>query len=193
LTIGLLNFACHFWFLIMLITPFLACFDRSNPQARMAFLIAHVLTWGIGGTLVAMALSSAGPVYLERLEISTVFVPLTSALQEMSARVWLPALEVQEPLWDGYTGKGPIAGISAMPSMHVGSTTLFACYAFTWRRWAGWLMVGFRCLMLPGSVALGWHSAVDGYLGTAIALLFWYLAGRAVKRTRTLPGCEQVG
>jgi hypothetical protein len=140
-----------------------------------------------------MALSSAGPVYLERLEISTVFVPLTSALQEMSARVWLPALEVQEPLWDGYTGKGPIAGISAMPSMHAGSTTLFACYAFTWRRWAGWLMVGFRCLMLPGSVALGWHSAVDGYLGTAIALLFWYLAGRAVKRTRTLPGCEQVG
>ena len=188
LTIGLLNFAYHFWFLIMLITPFLACFDRSNPQARMTFLIAHVLTWGIGGNLVALALSSAGPVYLERLDISTVFVPLTSALQEMSARIWLPALEVQELLWDGYTGKGPVSGISAMPSMHVGSTTLFTLYAFTWRRWAGWLMVGFWCLILLGSVALGWHYAVDGYLGAATALLFWHLAGRTVKRTRALQG-----
>lgn len=193
LTIGLLNFAYHFWFLIMLITPFFACFDRSNPQASMTFLIAHVLTWGIGGNLAALALSSAGPVYLERLEISTVFVPLTSALQEASIRVWLPALEVQELLWDGYTGKGAIAGISAMPSMHVGSTTLFACYAFTWRRWAGWVMVGFLVLILAGSVALGWHYAVDGYLGAAIALLFWQIAGRVVRRAGDLGGARRLG
>ena len=193
LTIGLLNFAYHAWFLIMLITPFFACFDRSNPQARMTFLIAHVLTWGIGGNLMALALSSAGPVYLERLDISTVFVPLTSALQEASARVWLPALEVQDLLWDGYTGKGPIAGISAMPSMHVGSTTLFACYAFTWRRWAGWLMVGFLGLILMGSVALGWHYAVDGYLGAALALLFWRVAGRAVDWSRDREGARSLG
>lgn len=192
LTIGLLNFAYHFWFLIMLITPFLACFDRSNPQARMTFLIAHVLTWGIGGNLMALALSSAGPVYLDRLDISAVFVPLTAALQEMSAQVWLPALEVQDLLWDGYMGNGPVAGISAMPSMHVGSTTLFACYAFTWRRWAGWLMVGFWCLILLGSVALGWHYAIDVYIGAAIALLFWSVAGRAVKRLRDQQGTTQL-
>ena len=193
LTIGLLNFAYHFWFLIMLIIPFLACFDRSNPQARMTFLIAHVLTWGIGGNLMALALSSAGPVYLERLDISTVFVPLTAALQEASARVWLPALDVQELLWDGYTGNGPVAGISAMPSMHVGSTTLFTCYAFTWRRWAGWLMVGFWGLILVGSVALGWHYAVDGYLGAALALLFWHVAARAVQRSRDSEGAPSLG
>ena len=174
LTIGLLNFAYHFWFLIMLITPFLACFDRSNPQARMTLLIAHVLTWGIGGNLMALALSSAGPVYLDRL-------------------VWLPALEVQDLLWDGYTGKGPVAGISAMPSMHVGSTTLFACYAFTWRRWAGWLMVGFWGLILLGSVALGWHYAIDGYIGAVIALLFWYGAGRAVTWMRGQQGTRPFG
>lgn len=185
MAIGVLNFAYHFWFLIMLMTPFFACFDRSNPQARMTFLIAHVLTWGIGGNLVAMLLSSAGPVYLERLGLGTAFVPLTSALQAASAQVWLPALEVQELLWQGYLGESAISGISAMPSMHVGSTTLFTCYAFTWRRSLGWVMVGFWCLIALGSVALGWHYAVDGYLGAAIALSAWVIAGRIVRLTAT--------
>ena len=80
-----------------------------------------------------------------------------------------------------------------MPSMHVGSTTLFACYAFTWRRWAGWVMVGFLVLILAGSVALGWHYAVDGYLGAAIALLFWQIAGRVVRRAGDLGGARRLG
>lgn len=186
--IGGLNAAYHAWFFLMMFLLFLACFDRTNPRARMTFLVAHVLTWAIGGNLVATLLSSAGPVYVERLGLGDTFVPLMDTLRAMSAQTWLPALGVQESLWQGYLGRGEITGISAMPSMHVGSTTLLLCYAFTWRRWAGIAMVGFWGLIMVGSVALGWHYAIDGYLGAVIALACWWIAARLVRLTQRAPG-----
>jgi hypothetical protein len=54
-------------------------------------------------------------------------------------------------------------------------------------------MVGFWCLILVGSVALGWHYAVDGYIGAAIALLFWHVAGWAVKRSRGQQSTRRFG
>jgi hypothetical protein len=179
---GVLNTAYHFWFFLMLFLIFVASFDRTNPRTRMTFLMAHVLTWSIGGNLIATLLSSVGPVYVERMGLGDTYVPLMTSLNALSAQVWLPALEVQEALWQGYAFGGPMTGISAMPSMHVGSTMIFVCYAFTWRRWAGWLTLGFWGLIMIGSVTLGWHYAVDGYLGAAIALACWWGAGRIVAR-----------
>jgi hypothetical protein len=180
--IAVLNGAYHLWLLMVIFLLFVAGFDRTNPRARMTFLVAHVLTWAIGGNLLATVFSSAGPVYLERLGMGDAFVPLMATLHQMAQHVPLPALDVQEMLWQGYVADGPISGISAMPSMHLASTTLMTLYAFTWRRWAGRAMVGFWVLIMIGSVALGWHYAIDGYLGAALALAFWCVAGRMVPR-----------
>jgi hypothetical protein len=39
-------------------------------------------------------------------------------------------------------------------------------------------------VILVGSVHLGWHYAVDGYAGIAGALILWWIAGAALRRTR---------
>ena len=85
--------------------------------------------------------------------------------------VW--ALQVQEDLWAGYMNDGVLAGISAMPSMHVATAVLMALYAWTHARWAGFVMAVFAILIMLGSVHLGWHYAVDGYVGALIAWIAW--------------------
>ena len=61
-------------------------------------------------------------------------------------------------------------------------STLLALALWLWRRWAGvlgWLMVA---VTLFGSVALGWHYAVDGYAALVGMLALWWVAGRIVWR-----------
>ena len=94
--------------------------------------------------------------------------------------VW--ALQVQEDLWTGYANDGVLAGISAMPSMHVATSVLMALYAGTHARWAGWVMAVFALLILLGSVQLGWHYAVDGYAGALIAWGAWRIGLAVVAR-----------
>ena len=137
-----------------------------------------MLTFAVGGNLLALLFSSAGPVYYERLGLGSDFEPLMEhlrALNEISP-VW--ALGVQEGLWDGHMTDGRLAGISAMPSMHVATTVLIALYASTHARWAAWATWLFAALIMIGSVHLGWHYAVDGYFGAIIAWVAWTLGKR---------------
>ncbi len=176
-----LNAAYHFWFFLLYFITFAACFDRDNPVRRNTFLIGFVLMWGLGGNVLATALSSGGPVYYQALGYGDTFVPLMDKLHEFAAISPVWALDVQDMLLDGYLNDGPIAGISAMPSMHLASSALMTCYAFAWRRWAGWLMVPFTLIIMLGSVHLGWHYAIDGYLGVLVGIAAWYVA-RAIAR-----------
>ena len=77
---------------------------------------------------------------------------------------------------------GRLAGISAMPSMHVATSVLIAFYAATHARWAGWFCWIFAALIMIGSVHLGWHYAVDGYFGAAIAWMAWTIARKISSR-----------
>lgn len=178
-----INMAYHAWFMLMFLLFFAAAFTRRDPVGRMTFLIAMVLTWAVGGNLLATLLSSAGPVYYARLGFGDVYDPLMAALAQAGTQAWLPALDVQAMLWDGYLGRGTMKGISAMPSMHVAGTVVMTCYAFTLRRWMGWAMVAFLGVILVGSVALAWHYAIDGYAGIALALALWPLSRWLAART----------
>ena len=83
---------------------------------------------------------------------------------------------MQEGLWLRYTGQmpgSPYTGISAMPSIHVAMPLV---YALTARATARWLAVAFGLyglLILLGSVHLGWHYAVDGYVSVGAVLILW--------------------
>lgn len=112
-----LSIAYHAWFFLFYFVSFAACFSRAS--GRSVFLLAFVLTLAIGGNLIATLLSSAGPVYYERLGFGDDFVPLMTFLHQVDAQTSLPVLRVQELLWETYAGAGPSLGISAMPSMHV--------------------------------------------------------------------------
>lgn len=178
-----INAAYHFWFFLLFFLLFVSSFDRTNLTARNTFLTSFVLCFAVGGNLLATLLSSAGPVYYSIFGYGPDFEPLLDRLHEFAdvSPVW--ALNVHEMLLDGYRNDGPVKGISAMPSMHVASSVLMAFYAFTWRRWAGWLLTAFAFVIMLGSVHLAWHYAVDGYFGALIAWGCWRVAGKLEGRT----------
>ncbi|MCP4810834.1 MAG: inositol phosphorylceramide synthase [Proteobacteria bacterium] len=157
-------------------------------RIRMQFLISFVLTWMIGGTLMAMWLSSVGPCYWgPLLGDPNPYAPLMHHLHAVHADTHLWAIDVQEQLWAAYSAQSieTVAGISAMPSMHVATSTLFALLGWARHRVLGVALTVFALCILVGSVHLGWHYAVDGYIGAAIAAAIWFGVG-AVQRL--LPG-----
>lgn len=176
--LAVLNGAYVAWLFLVYFMVFVACFTRTNPAARTTFLVAFVLTWAIGGNLLATVFSSAGPAYYAVLGLGDRFSGLMANLHAADAVIPVASLKVQDMLWQGYVAGHSFSGISAMPSMHVASSALMMLYAFSYARLAGRLMAVFLTLIMLGSVMTGWHYAVDGYAGIAIALLCWKLAAR---------------
>ncbi|MFV0514123.1 MAG: phosphatase PAP2 family protein [Jhaorihella sp.] len=177
-----LNVAYHLWFFMLYMMVFIATFDRRDPLRRMTFLLAFVLTWIIGGNVLATVFSSAGPVYNQILGFGDTYVAQMDGLKALNETSPVWSLGIQEMLIGNYLADGPIRGISAMPSMHVANAVLMAVFGFTYARWLGWILTGFAALIMIASVHLAWHYAVDGYLGAALALAFWWIAKRLAAR-----------
>jgi membrane-associated phospholipid phosphatase len=171
-----LNAFYHLWFFLVYFIVFLACFSARNSRSGAVFLLSLVLTFIIGGNFLATVFSSAGPVYYERLGFGADFAPLMDNLYQFNEIMPVWALDVQEALWQSHIDAGPISGISAMPSMHVASSTLLAFYGMRHARWAGIALGLFAVMIMIGSVQLGWHYAIDGYLGALLAWACWRLA-----------------
>jgi membrane-associated phospholipid phosphatase len=172
----------HHWLFITYFTVFVACFSVGDPRGRATFLVAFVLLWIIGGNILAILLSSAGPVFYDRLGYGADFEPLMDRLRAINETTRVPALAVQDLLWDGYANGGAAKGISAMPSMHMASTTLLMIYGWRCARWAGILLTVFAAVILLGTVHLGYHYAIDSYAGALIAVLCWKAGERLAGR-----------
>lgn len=163
-----------------------AWLGTGTERARV--YTAYVLCWLLLGTVMATLLSSAGPVYLERLGVSDAYVPLTRYLHGFDIEV----INSQEALWLGYAGEVRPGGISAMPSLHVAIPALFTLTVWRWRalRVAG---IALTLLTLAATVHLGWHYALDGYVSIAGAVLVWWLAGVLVRRWSATGGGRPAG
>ncbi len=175
-----ISFNYQFWFLVLNATMFWQAFSTADPRLRMQFFLSVLLVWSLVGNLAATLLSSAGPCYYPLVTGEPdPYAPLFDYLRLVGQDHYLPQLNVQSMLWEDYqSGEVLLArGISAMPSMHVASTFLFVLLGWRVHRLLGWLMTGFLILILIGSVHLGWHYAVDGYLSIALTWPIWRLAG----------------
>lgn len=181
--IRVVDFSYVIWFVVLYFAVFTAFFGRSHQMQRRAFLIAFVLVWGIGGNLLAVIFSSAGPVFFAQLGLGGYYDALNSQLDAINAAAPLASHLAKEAVWNGYAGGGAIDSISAFPSMHVASSALMTLFAFSYARWAGWVMTAFTAIILIGSMVLAWHYAIDGYAGIALAYVSWraglWVAARA--------------
>lgn len=105
----------------------------------------------------------------------------------LSARASYPvwSIDVQDLLWSAYNGRetGLVKGISAMPSMHVAIVCLFVLLGWRVNRIAGIGFTIFAAIIMVGSVHLGWHYAIDGYLAIILTFLIWRAVGFLVKRS----------
>lgn len=153
----------------------------SNPIARIRYLWAVALTMSIVGTLLALLLSSVGPIYYDHFIGGDRFGGLKVALSSLESSVVVR--EYADYLLmlytTGNTGLG--GGISAMPSLHVALVVLNAFFLSSLNRWAGAVGWIFAALILYGSVYTGWHYAVDGYVAIAVVSVIWWATGRLVR------------
>jgi membrane-associated phospholipid phosphatase len=188
-----LNMFYNFWFLALFGCFMWFGFATRASVNRTQFFLAYMLTWLIGGGLLALVFSSAGPVYFGKLGLSPdPFAELMTYLYGVHERIPIWALKTQEILWDGYTGKTAPIGISAFPSMHNASTLLFALAAWNRSRGLGIAFAIYSVIILVGSVHLGWHYAVDGYAGLALAAVCWWVAGFIARWHHARPATRQL-
>ena len=177
----IISFNYQVWFFVLNGLMFWMAFSLRDRRLRMQFFLASLLIWSLLGNLLATLLSSAGPCYYPLVTgAADPYVPLFDYLRALSQEHYLPQLALQELLWNDYQAGGVLQarGISAMPSMHVASAFLLLLLGWRLGRAAGWLLTIFFGLILVGSVHLGWHYALDGYLAIPLTWLLWHLAGR---------------
>jgi hypothetical protein len=180
-----INWAYNFWFYFLSLIWVWQAFRQSDNGLRLQFFLTLTLGWILLGNVAATWLSSAGPCYYERIVgLPDPYAPLMSYLHRVDETHTIWALGAQEMLWANYQMRDVMvgSGISAMPSMHVAIATLFALVCWRVRRWLGIVMATYAVIITLGSVHLGWHYAVDGYLGAAGMLAIWLCVGWCLKR-----------
>jgi membrane-associated phospholipid phosphatase len=166
------------WFFAMFGVFLWFGFSSNMSQLRTQFFVAYMLTWWIGGGIIATMFSSAGPVYYGDIGLSPdPYAPLFQHLYDVNTRIPIWNLDMQRFLWDSYVSNKDPLGISAFPSMHNGMALLFALVTWRCNRKLGIAFAIFALLILFASVYLGWHYAVDGYGAFVLVLVFWWMGG----------------
>jgi len=147
-----------------------AATDPDFARARR-YLWLFFASWLVIGNVLALAGSSVGPVYYDRLTGTERFGELTlalaaSGLSETGIGV------IQEWLWQRYLGGGLDLGlgISAFPSMHVAVAAIVALYLAERSRWLAPLGGLFLLSIFFVSVYTGYHYAIDGYVACLVVL-----------------------
>ena len=182
--IAAMDFVYDFWAVILVSTWFYSLrFGGKHKARRYQFVLALMLTWFIGGNILATMFSTAGPVYFEALTgMPSTFPDQMAALSAINAQTPLRAFEYQAFLWDVYQSPGlGLGGIAAMPSMHNASALLL--YLMFGRTPTTRVLFGAFCLLIfISSFVLAWHYAVDGLFAVPVTIGCWKLAGWVVNK-----------
>lgn len=173
-----INFAYDFWFVVMFGALLWQAFAARGSMLRTQFLLAYAFAWFVGGNLLAVLFSSAGPCFYGHLFAHDPYAAQMVYLRAVAAHWPVWSMHIQDLLWRSYAdGSGAVAGISAMPSMHVTIAVLIALLGWRTDRRLGIALWAFAGIIILGSVHLAWHYAVDSLAGAGLAVLFWQMAG----------------
>ena len=183
-----IDFLYDLW-AVLLVGSWIVCFvtgDRADMPRRLRYCLSLMVTWFIGGNLLAILLSSAGPCFYEHVGADPTHYSGLAA--HLAAVPGLRAPDMQAMLWQTFQQDGlGIGGISAAPSMHCATAFLFV---LMFGRTPAWRAVtgAYFCVILFGSVILGWHYFVDGLMGMAVAFACWKACGHVVGRLAPAEG-----
>jgi hypothetical protein len=158
-------------------------FCEPTWRRRQQFLWTYLLSWFLLGNVAATLLSSAGPCfYAHFVPGSDPYAPLMASLRELNRASPLQAVFLQDFLWSEYCKEGISYGqsISAMPSMHVAIAALLVIGTWGLNRGIALVMLAGAMLIFVGSICLGWHYAIDGYVAAVGVWVIWRIAGYVV-------------
>jgi hypothetical protein len=168
------------WYFVSVL-GFVALTFWTRGEQRTRFVLSFAATWVFLGIGVAALTASVGPTFLDQLgQAPTPFSPLEAYLRSVNVVFPLRALEIQQELWTAYLGgyQTLTSGIAAMPSLHVAIPALFAVAVAHRSRAVFIAMSIYTGIILLGSVHLGWHYALDGYVSIALVNAVWWIAGK---------------
>jgi hypothetical protein len=173
------------WIFVVSGCCFWQTFTERDPPLRMQFLFTYVLCFAVLGNLAATWLASGGPCFYGRLVAGPdPYAPLLAYLDHAYQRVPLDwSTGAQTMLWRSYT-TGILelgSGISAMPSLHVAGATMCALLGWRSSSLLGGLLTLYTVLIMIGSVHLGWHYAVDGYVAVSGSVVIWFGVGGVLR------------
>jgi hypothetical protein len=179
-TIGIVY---NVWLLVTCGTIAFSLFYLNDRRLRDRFVASLFLSWGLVGSLSGTIFASVGPCYYQFFYGDSRYAELMSKLDAIDQRIPLLSRSTQDYLIDAYQAAVPGlgTGISAFPSLHVGTAMLVCLFAWNFGRFWKASGVLFVATILVGSVHLGWHYAVDGYASLAAVWLIWLAVGRALE------------
>ncbi len=150
------------WFLIMIVLLAIAAWAPKSLQ-RSAVLMSYFILWSLAGPLIHCLLPAGGPIFYEAMGYGPRFADITPTPETAGVAQYLRATYST-----GSFGAG--SGISAMPSMHVTMAAWMVIASAVIARRA-LVPVASACgVVAMLSVALGWHYALDGIVGSIVAL-----------------------
>jgi len=159
------------WLPTQALLLFMVIVQPASP-AKSRVLVAYALAWFMLGTVAATLLSSAGPIFHDRVFGGESFAALHDTLRKRGA--WL-ALAESDRMWASLASARPglVAGISAVPSIHVAVSVWMFLAARTMAPRAAPYAAVYVALIWIGSVQLGWHYVSDGVAGALGMLAIW--------------------
>lgn len=183
-----INVNYNIWGIITSGSFFCAALMMTRPKLRSQYMVAFCLNWAFIGTFLAIFLSSVGPCFYEAVHGGDRFAPLMDYLEFAGTQYPIWALDTQAMLLFNYDNGilGVGSGISAMPSMHLATTTLMAIFAFKLNRKLGYVALVYLLIIYLGSIHLGWHYAIDGILSMVLTPMVWWVAGAFVRLPQRL-------
>jgi hypothetical protein len=175
------------WFPVLYAVSQFVFVAEWDQYRRMRFLWTFCLTWLVAGNILAIALSSVGPLLFHDFypALADPYAALTAYLHAQNAEHKMILFKIVQGV-DELTRNHDIVKLnafSAMPSMHIAMTVLFFLYARTVKPALAWLFfLPYALLITASSVCLGWHYAVDGYAAALVTGLLWWFSGWLVHR-----------
>lgn len=178
-----LDILYYVWFPIKILVLVAVAWSPLR-EIRSQFLLTFFALWIVLGTMMATAFSSAGPCYYGAVTgLPDPYAALMAYLNGVDGTYALTALDIQAHLWNGYSSGQMhlIEGIAAMPSLHIALPVLYAIAGWKVDRRLGLGFALYALITLIGSVHLGWHYAVDGYVTLVAVPLVWWGCGAVLR------------
>lgn len=174
-----------FWLPVQLVVLF-SVLAAAPSRAKAQALTAYAAAWFLIGIVGAALLSSAGPIFFDRVVGGDRFAALHELLQSRGA--WM-VLHTSDAMWEAQLSGQPhlVAGISAAPSMHVAVSLWILLAARRLAPRAVPLAAAYLAFIWIASVQLGWHYISDGLIGVLAIAALWWLAGRLPYRSSSSP------